>query len=38
MQCCDTDLISDLAQVTMTFKIMSGLYLGNYKVQEIDSW
>ena len=28
----DLDLTSDLAVVTLTYKIMSGLYLGNRKV------
>ena len=29
---CDLDLTFDLAVVTLTFKILSGLYLGNRKV------
>ena len=29
---CDLDLTFDLAVVTLTFKIMSGLYLRNRKV------
>ena len=32
---CDLDLIFDLAIVTLTYKILSGLYLGNRKVQEV---
>ena len=28
----DLDLTFDLAVVTLTYKILSGLYLGNYKV------
>ena len=35
---CDLDLTIDLAIVTLTFKILSGLYLGNHKVKEIDTW
>ena len=29
---CDLDLAFDLAVVTLTYKILSGLYLGNRKV------
>ena len=29
---CDLDLTFDLAVVTLTYKILSGLYLGNCKV------
>ena len=29
---CDLQLIFDIVVVTWTFKILSGLYLGNYKV------
>ena len=29
---CDLDLTFDLAVVTLTYKILSGLYLGNRKV------
>ena len=36
MSWCDLDLTFDLAVVTLTFKILSGLYLGNRKVQEVD--
>ena len=28
---CDLDLTFDLAVVTLTYKILSGLYLGNHK-------
>ena len=28
----------DLAVVTLTNKILSGLYRGNHKVQEVDTW
>ena len=35
---CDLDLTFDLAVVTFTNKILSGLYLGNCKVYEVDSW
>ena len=30
--CCDLDLTFDLAIVTLTYKILFGLYLGNHKV------
>ena len=33
---CDLDLIFDLAVVTLTFKLFSGLYFG--KVKEVNSW
>ena len=29
---CDLDLTFDLSVVTLTYKILSGLYLGNHKV------
>ena len=29
---CDLDLIFDLAVMTLTYKILAGLYLGNRKV------
>ena len=29
---CDLDLTFDLAVVTLTYKLLSGLYLGNRKV------
>ena len=32
MSWCDLDLTFDLAEVTLTYKILSGLYLGNCKV------
>ena len=32
------DLTFDLAIVTLTYKILSGLYLGNRKVKEVDTW
>ena len=35
---CDLDLTFDLAVVTLTYKILSGLYLGNRKVQEVVTW
>ena len=34
----DLDLIFDLAVVTLTYKILSGLYLDNHKVWEVDTW
>ena len=34
---CDLDLTFDLAVVT-TYKILPGLYLGNRKVYEVDTW
>ena len=35
---CDLDLMFDLAMMTWTYKILSGLYLGNCKVQKVDTW
>ena len=35
---CDLDLTFDLALVTLTYKILSGLYLGNCRLQEVDTW
>ena len=32
MSWCDLDLIFDLAVVTLSLKILAGLYLGNRKV------
>ena len=32
MSWCDLDLTFDIAVVTLTYKILSGLYLGNRKV------
>ena len=34
----DLDLTFDLAVVTLTYKILSGLYLINRTVQEVDTW
>ena len=34
----DLDLTLDLAVVTLTYKILSGLYLGNRKVWEVGTW
>ena len=34
---CDLDLIFDLAVVTLTYKIVSGLYLRNHKVWQVDT-
>ena len=38
MSWCDRDLTFDLAIMTLTYKILSRLYLGNCKVQEVDTW
>ena len=38
MSWCDLDLTFDLAIVTLTYEIWSGLYHGNLKVQEVDTW
>ena len=35
---CDPDLNFDLAVVTLIYKILSGLYLRNSKVYEVDTW
>ena len=35
---CDLYLTFNLAVVTLTYKILSGLYLRNRKVQEVDTW
>ena len=35
---CDLDLTFDLAVVILTYKSLSGLYLRNCKVQEVDTW
>ena len=35
---CDLGLIFDLAVVTLTYKILSGLYLRNRKAWEVDTW
>ena len=34
----DLDLTFDLAVVTLIFKILSGLYLRNLTVKEVDTW
>ena len=34
----DLDLTFDLAIVTLTYKILSGVYLGNCKVYDVDTW
>ena len=34
----DLDLTLDLAIVTLTSKILSGLYICNCKVSEVDTW
>ena len=34
----DLDLTFDLAVVTLSLKILSGLYLGNHKMQEVYTW
>ena len=34
----ELDLTFDLAVVTLTYKILSRLYLGNRKVKEVDTW
>ena len=34
----DLDFTFDLAIVTLSLKILSGLYLGNHKVYEVDTW
>ena len=36
--CCDLNLSFDLAVVTFSLKILSRLYFGNCKVQEVDTW
>ena len=33
-----SDLDFDLAVVTLSLKILLGLYLGNHKVYEVDTW
>ena len=38
MPWCDLDLTFDLAVVTLSLKILSGLYLGNRKLKEVDTW
>ena len=34
----DLELTFDLAVVTLSLKILSGLYLRNHKVQEVVTW
>ena len=34
---CDRDLTFELAVVNLTYKILSGLYLRNHKVEEVDT-
>ena len=36
--CCDLDLTFDVAIVYLTYKILSGLYLRDRKVYEVDTW
>ena len=38
MSWCDLDLTFDLAIVTLIYKVLSGLYLRNRKLQEVDTW
>ena len=38
MQCHGVTLIFDLAAVTLTYKILFGLYLGNCKVLQVVTW
>ena len=38
MSWCDLDLTFNLDVGTLTYKILSGLYLGNRKVLEVDTW
>ena len=35
---CILDMMFDLIVVTLTFKILSGLYLRNHKMQEVELW
>ena len=35
---CDLDLTFELAVVTLSLKILSGLYLGNRMMYEVDTW
>ena len=35
---CDLELSFDLSVVTLTIKILSGLYLRNCTAQEVDTW
>ena len=38
MSWCNLDLTFDLAKVTLTYIILSGLYLKICKVWEVDTW
>ena len=38
MSWCDLDLTFDLVIVTMSFKFLSGLFLGFHKQLKIDTW
>ena len=38
MSLCDLNLTLDVAMVTLTYKFLSRLCLGNHKVYEIDRW
>ena len=38
MSWCDLDLTFEFTIVTLTYKILSGLYLGNVKVLEVYTW
>ena len=38
MSWCDLDLTFDLAIVTLTYKKLSGLYLDNCNMYEVDTW
>ena len=35
---CDLDLTFDFAVLTLTYQILSGLYLRERKVYEVDTW
>ena len=35
---CDIDLTFDLVIVTMSFKMLSGLFFGFHKVLKVDAW
>ena len=37
MTWCDLDVSFDLGIVTLIFKILNGLYLGNHKMYEVDT-
>ena len=38
MSGCDLDLTFDLVKVTISFKILSGLFLEFHKVSKVDTW